>query len=181
MAAVTDPAAGAYAVEALTADLADAFAGRGGGLVGWALSEPLFDFLGPFLAALVYLALLFWALMLLAERSGEDLRRGLERASAALAAWADRVDPDRIDVVGHADVGRSAAPATPPPAPEAARSPATTNRPAFGPPVRQAQRSGERCRRPSARMAPGTKPALTPARRRRCAMPPQPATATGSR
>ena len=92
--------------------LADAFAGRGGGLVGWALSEPLFDFLGPFLAALVYLALLFWALMLLAERSGEDLRRGLERASAALVAWADRVDPDRIDVVGHADVGRSAAPAT---------------------------------------------------------------------
>ncbi len=97
--------------------LADAFAGRGGGLVGWALSEPLFDFLGPFLAALVYLALLFWALMVLTGRSGEDLRRGLERASAALATWADRVDPDRIDVVGHADVGRSAAPATPPPAP----------------------------------------------------------------
>jgi S-DNA-T family DNA segregation ATPase FtsK/SpoIIIE len=89
--------------------LADAFAGRGGGLVGWALSEPLFDFLGPFLGSLVYLALLFWAMMLLTGRSGEDLRHGLERASAALGEWADRIDPDRIDVVGHANVGREAA------------------------------------------------------------------------
>ncbi len=88
--------------------LADAFAGRGGGLVGWALSEPLFDFLGWFLSALVYLVLLFWAFMLLAGRSAEDLRLGLERASAALGEWADRVDPDCIDVVGHADVGQRA-------------------------------------------------------------------------
>ena len=92
--------------------LADAFAGRGGGLVGWALSEPLFDFLGWFLSALVYLALLFWAFMLLAGRSAEDLRLGLERVSAALGEWADRVDPDRIDVVGHANVGQRSAPAT---------------------------------------------------------------------
>jgi len=90
--------------------LADAFAGRGGGLVGWALSEPLADFLGPFLSALVYLVLLFWAMMLLSGRSGEDLRRGLERASAALGEWADRVDPDRIDVVGHGDVGQRSMP-----------------------------------------------------------------------
>ena len=96
--------------------LADAFAGRGGGLVGWALSEPLLDFLGWFLSALVYLALLFWAIMLLTGRSGEDLRHGLERASAALGTWADRVDPDRIDVVGHAEIGPRAAP------PVAARS-----------------------------------------------------------
>ena len=85
--------------------LADAFAGRGGGLIGWALSEPLFDFLGPFLAGLVYLALFFWIAMLLTGRTWEDLRQGLERASAALGAWADRLDPDHIDVVGHADVG----------------------------------------------------------------------------
>ncbi len=82
--------------------LQEAFAGKGGGLVGWALSEPLFEFLGPFLASLVYLALLAWAFMLLFGRTADDVRAGLERASAALAAWADRVDPDRVDVVGRA-------------------------------------------------------------------------------
>ena len=89
--------------------LADAFAGRGGGLVGWALSEPLLDFLGWFLSALVYLALLFWAIMLLTGRSGEDLRHGLERASAALGAWAGRVDRARSHVEGHAEMGPGAA------------------------------------------------------------------------
>ncbi|MCW5862175.1 MAG: DNA translocase FtsK 4TM domain-containing protein [Anaerolineae bacterium] len=100
--------------------LADAFAGRGGGVVGWALSEPLFDFLGGFLSALVYLALLFWAAMLLAGRTADDLRRWLERAAAGLSAWADRVDPERVDVVGHAEVvqwgGAAAEPAATPPA-----------------------------------------------------------------
>ena len=114
--------------------LADAFAGQGGGLVGWALSEPLFDFLGPFLAALVYVALLFWAMMLLTGRSGEDLRRGLERASAALAAWADRVDPDRIDVVGHAEVGQRATPTVPRATPATATAlPAEPDADATGP------------------------------------------------
>lgn len=87
--------------------LRDAFAGRGGGLVGWAISEPLFDFLGPLIAALVYLALLAWAFMLIFERTWDDVRRALVAGSARLAAWADRVDPDRIDVIGHSDVGQS--------------------------------------------------------------------------
>jgi len=86
--------------------LRDAFAGRGGGLVGWALSEPLFDFLGPFLASLVYLALFAWAFMLIFRRSWDDVHRALVAWSAGLAAWADRIDPDRIDVVGHAGAGR---------------------------------------------------------------------------
>lgn len=104
--------------------LSDAFAGRGGGLIGWALSEPLFDFLGPFLLALVYLALLFWAGMLLVGRSGEDLRRGLERLSTSLAEWAERVDPERVDVVGHADVVEwGGAPADRPPAAKSVAAP----------------------------------------------------------
>ncbi len=84
--------------------LRDAFAGRGGGLVGWALSEPLFGFFGPFLAFLIYLALFGWAFMLLTGRTWEDIRRGLFVVSNRLALWADRVDPDRIDVVGSADL-----------------------------------------------------------------------------
>ena len=86
--------------------LRDAFAGRGGGLVGWALSEPIFDFLGPFLASLVYLALFAWAFMLILGRTWDDVHRALVAGSARLAAWADRIDPDRIDVVGRADAGR---------------------------------------------------------------------------
>lgn len=92
-----------------TYSLPDAFAGRGGGLVGWALSEPLIEFLGPFLAGLIYLALFAWAFMLLARRTADDVRRGLERLSAALGEWADRLDPDRIDVIGHGDLVESRA------------------------------------------------------------------------
>lgn len=94
--------------------LRDAFSGKGGGLVGWALSEPLFDFLGPFLGILVYGALFGWAFMLLTDRTIDDVQRALVALSGRLDAWADRVDPDRIDVVGRAD----AAPARLPPSPD---------------------------------------------------------------
>ena len=81
--------------------LIDASAGRGGGLVGWALAEPMFDFFGPFLALFIFLALFAWAFMLLAGRTWDDIQRGLVAVSQRLSVWADRVDPDRIDVVGH--------------------------------------------------------------------------------
>ena len=84
--------------------LRDAFAGRGGGLVGWALSEPLFDFLGFFLGLLVYAALFAWALMLLTGRTWADVARALVALSERLAGWADRLDPDRIDVIGHGEL-----------------------------------------------------------------------------
>lgn len=82
----------------------DAFVGRGGGLVGWALSEPLVDFLGPILSVLVYLTLAAWGVMLVTGRSWRDVRGGLEGLSTRLEAWADRIDPERVDVVGRADV-----------------------------------------------------------------------------
>lgn len=90
--------------------LADAFAGRGGGLVGWALSEPLVDFLGLFLATLFYLGLLVWGIMLISGRTWAHVRQGLEGLSRKLEQWADRIDPERVDVVGHAAL---------PPGPEA--------------------------------------------------------------
>lgn len=84
--------------------LSDAFAGRGGGLVGWALSEPLVDFFGPLLATLFYLALLVWGMMLVTGRTWTHLRQGLEGISGRLEHWADRVDPERVDVIGRAEV-----------------------------------------------------------------------------
>ena len=93
--------------------LVDASVGRGGGLVGWALSEPLFDFFGPFLAILIYVMLITWAFMLLAGRTWDDVYTGLVALSKRLSAWADQVDPDRVDVVGRAAVDPAAA--TPPP------------------------------------------------------------------
>jgi DNA segregation ATPase FtsK/SpoIIIE, S-DNA-T family len=82
--------------------LADAFAGKGGGLVGWALSEPLVEFFGPFLATLIYLSMIFLSVMLMTGRSWEHIQQGLEGLSIRLARWADRVDPDRVDVIGRA-------------------------------------------------------------------------------
>ena len=97
--------------------LVDAVAGRGGGLVGWALTEPLFDFFGPFLSILIYLALFGWAVMLLAGRTWDDIQGGLMAASRRLSTWADRVDPDRIDVVGSSERHAPQTAAAPPPDP----------------------------------------------------------------
>ncbi len=88
--------------------LIDASVGRGGGLVGWALAEPLFDFFGPFLAIVIYVLLITWAFMLLAGRTWDDVRTGLIASSNRLSAWADQVDPDRIDVVGRGEVNLTA-------------------------------------------------------------------------
>lgn len=89
--------------------LIDALDGRGGGLVGWALAEPLFDFFGPLLAILIYMAMFGWAFMQLSGRTWDDVQRALVATSHRLSAWADRVDPDRVDVVGH---GQRTSPAT---------------------------------------------------------------------
>lgn len=74
--------------------LAEAFLGRGGGLVGWGLTEPLLDFLGPLLTTLLYLSLFLWGIaMLLGLRWATVLSR-LEMLSARLNEWAERIEPD---------------------------------------------------------------------------------------
>ena len=52
----------------------------------------------------VYAALFAWALMLLTGRTWADVARALVALSERLAGWADRLDPDRIDVIGHAEL-----------------------------------------------------------------------------
>jgi len=76
------------------ATLADAYLGRGGGLVGWALSAPLQAFLGPLLAGLLMVSLFVWGLALIIGLQWTDLLRGLRALSARLHAWGLEIAPD---------------------------------------------------------------------------------------
>jgi DNA segregation ATPase FtsK/SpoIIIE, S-DNA-T family len=74
-------------------NLATALAGRGGGVIGWALAEPLVDFLGPLLAGMVYLGLLLWGSALLLRLTWYDAILALRRASFKLRRWARQIEP----------------------------------------------------------------------------------------
>ncbi len=75
------------------ATLATAHTGKGGGLVGWALSEPLFNFFGPILAGLLYLVLLVWGITLGVGWGWDDFLNGLTLLSQRLHSWALNVAP----------------------------------------------------------------------------------------
>lgn len=62
----------------------DAMAGGGGGLIGWALSEPFRGFFGPFLTAVFYIILLSWGISLLLEWTIEDYQLTLRHISMYL-------------------------------------------------------------------------------------------------
>lgn len=74
--------------------LVEAHAGKGGGLVGWALAAPLLDFFGPFLTDLVYLGLMLWGSALVAGWGWDDLLKQLAALSAWLKNWAQQISPD---------------------------------------------------------------------------------------
>lgn len=75
------------------ASLADAHLGQGGGLFGWALSLPLIDFVGPVLAALVYLFFFAWGVGLIAGIGWDQVLRGLQATSDRLAQWSLQIAP----------------------------------------------------------------------------------------
>ncbi|MFL7839787.1 MAG: DNA translocase FtsK [Candidatus Promineifilaceae bacterium] len=77
-------------------DLVDAYQGEGGGLVGWALSEPPIDFLGPVLTGILYLALFSWGIMLLLGLRWHDVRYALDGVSGKLGSWAARIAPSEV-------------------------------------------------------------------------------------
>ena len=79
---------------ALGDGLSGALAGVGGGLVGWALSEPLMDFLGPFLAILLILILAVLGLSLIVRIGWSDIIRWLNRASLNLQIWSNELEID---------------------------------------------------------------------------------------
>ncbi len=73
--------------------LPDAYLGRGGGLVGWALSSPLLDFFGPLLTGLFYLSLLVYGIGLIAQIGWRDVLDSLRQTSDVLAEIAATVAP----------------------------------------------------------------------------------------
>ena len=79
------------------ATLADAYLGKGGGLVGWALSEPLIAFLGSFLAGFFYLVLLIWGMSMLLSYTWADMLQGLNSLSLRLRLWAQRIAPREVE------------------------------------------------------------------------------------
>ncbi len=102
--------------------LAEAHEGRGGGLIGWALAQPLLDWLGPLLTSLIYGALFTWGLALLYRFTWNDLLDLLNGASRRLRTWATRLEartgPAGIRPAGNQSAGiQSAATSAPDDAP----------------------------------------------------------------
>jgi S-DNA-T family DNA segregation ATPase FtsK/SpoIIIE len=89
--------------------LATAHLGKGGGLAGWALSEPLLEFFGPLLTVFLYFIVLIWGIALLAGAGWEDFLTGLSALSLRLASWAQKVAPQRPTVVTAAAPSRASA------------------------------------------------------------------------
>lgn len=81
------------------ATLPEAHLGRGGGLVGWALSDPLLDFFGPFLTSLFYFSLLILGLALIAHFTWNDLLITLNRLSNKLYHWSQQLSPPQTAVL----------------------------------------------------------------------------------
>ncbi|MCB0034039.1 MAG: DNA translocase FtsK 4TM domain-containing protein, partial [Anaerolineales bacterium] len=78
-------------------DLARAQLGFGGGLIGWALSEPLIDFFGRLPAYAFYFLLLLMGLAFTFSITLKDLIRWFDNASKRLQRWAQKVSPTAVE------------------------------------------------------------------------------------
>ena len=74
--------------------LAGALSGRGGGVIGWALSEPIASFLGPFLTGLLIFSFGVLSLGLIFRVKWSDIIRWLNRASLRLQLWSNELEVD---------------------------------------------------------------------------------------
>lgn len=95
--------------------LAEAYLGQGGGLIGWALSDPLLDFFGPLLTWLFYLSLLILGLFLVANWDWDHLLQGLRTLSARLKKWAQQIAPAEGEAASEEEENEETAAAVPPP------------------------------------------------------------------
>ncbi|MCA9940748.1 MAG: DNA translocase FtsK, partial [Anaerolineales bacterium] len=98
------------------AGLAGAFGGKGGGLIGWALSEPLLAFLGPILTDGLQVTLLLVGVALVARVTWNDGVRWLTLASTRLHEWARQLE-------AQAAAMRAAKQVTTPPSAQPAEAP----------------------------------------------------------
>ncbi len=73
--------------------LPEAHLGQGGGLVGWALSEPLLDFFGGFLTNSFYLLLLTYGVSLMVGFTWDDFLAGLNTLSMRLRQLSQELAP----------------------------------------------------------------------------------------
>ncbi|MGB3717362.1 MAG: DNA translocase FtsK 4TM domain-containing protein [Candidatus Promineifilaceae bacterium] len=71
-----------------------ALQGKGGGLIGWALSEPIMEFLGPPLTGVMALITLVFGAALVANIGYGDVIMWLNRTSIRLQIWSDELDTD---------------------------------------------------------------------------------------
>ncbi len=94
------------------ATLAQAHLGQGGGLVGWALSEPLLSFFGPLITGLLYSVLLLWGVSLLIGLRWDDVWQALAHFSTRLGQFAHQIAPneDTIVTYGSASMVETAVP-----------------------------------------------------------------------
>ena len=72
---------------------ADAYLGLGGGLMGWALSEPLLELIGPFLTWSLYLTFLLWGVALVCKFSWVNLLELLNQISIRLRQAGEQIAP----------------------------------------------------------------------------------------
>jgi S-DNA-T family DNA segregation ATPase FtsK/SpoIIIE len=72
--------------------LSGALRGYGGGLIGWALSEPIIEFLGPPLTGVLALLVVLLAAALIAKIGYGKIIMWLNRTSVNLLIWSDEVD-----------------------------------------------------------------------------------------
>jgi len=74
--------------------LSGALRGYGGGLIGWALSEPILEFLGPTLTGVIAVLVVLLAAALIAKISYGSVIMWLNRTSVNLLVWSDQVDTE---------------------------------------------------------------------------------------
>jgi S-DNA-T family DNA segregation ATPase FtsK/SpoIIIE len=86
--------------------LMGALDGRGGGLVGWALSEPLIDLIGPLLTILLHLSFLIVGLALIFRVGWNDVVQWLNSASLRLQIWSNELDVDVAERKAQMEAGR---------------------------------------------------------------------------
>lgn len=75
------------------ATLPEAHLGKGGGMVGWALSEPLIDFFGPVLTGLFYLCLLTYGLSFIFSFTWDGFLDKLNKFSLHMGRLAEEIAP----------------------------------------------------------------------------------------
>ena len=73
-----------------------ALEGRGGGLIGWALSEPMVEFLGPLFTAVLYISIFIWGVALLFRVRWHHLVQWLRKTSIQLENWSEELDSDVV-------------------------------------------------------------------------------------